>query len=91
MWHAIDRLGSRPRKERLRAAIEAICAVRDWTTPGDHARYLWFSQRNLGARHLPPMVAEEQLEWRYPDNPTHPDQAYAVSRRDRSDPAGYLS
>ena len=73
---AVDGLGSRPRKERLRAVIEAICAAREWTTSGEIARFLSFSQRNLSGRHLTPMVEAGRLERRYPDNPTHPEQAY---------------
>ena len=75
----LDELGSRPRKERLRAVIEAICAARAWTTPGEIARFLGFSQRNLSGRHLTPMVEAGRLERRYPDNPTHPEQAYRAN------------
>ena len=52
----IDRLGSRPPKERLRSSIEAVCAAREWTTSGETARFLRFSQRNLSSRHLTPIV-----------------------------------
>ena len=76
---ALDGLGSRPRKERLRAVIEAICAAREWTTPGEIARFLSFSQRNLSGRHLTPMVEAGRLVRRYPDNLTHPEQAYGAS------------
>ena len=80
VWSMINRLGSRPRKERLRAAIEAICAARTWTTSGEIARFLRFSQRNLSSRHLAPMVEAGQLARRYPDSPNHPAQAYQVRR-----------
>lgn len=73
---AVDGLGPRPRKERLRAVIEAICEAREWTTSGEIARFLNFSQRNLSGRHLTPMVEAGRLVRRYPDNPTHPKQAY---------------
>ncbi|WP_420463867.1 ATP-binding protein [Candidatus Palauibacter sp.] len=76
---AIGSLGPRPRKERLRAVIEAICAAREWTTSGDIARFLHFSQRNLSSRHLTPMVEDGRLVRRYPDNPTHPEQAYRAT------------
>ena len=76
----INRLGSRPRKERLRAAIKALCAAREWTTSEEIARFLRFSQRNLGSRHLSPMVEAGQLERRYPDSPNHPAQAYRARR-----------
>ena len=76
----IDRLGSRPRKERLRSSIEAVCAAREWTTSGEIARFLRFSQRNLSSRHLTPMVEAGQLARRYPDSPNHPAQAYRATR-----------
>ena len=76
---ALDGLGPRPRKERLRTVIEAICTAREWTTPGEIARFLSFSQRNLSSRHLTPMVEAGQLVRRYPDSPTHPDQAYKAN------------
>ena len=78
---AIDRLGSRPRKERLRTVIEEICAARKWTTSGEIARFLSFSQRKLTGRHLTPMVEAGQLARRYPDSPNHPAQAYGTTRR----------
>ena len=77
----IDRLGSRPRKERLRAAIEAICMAREWTTSGEMSRFLRFSQRNLTSRHLTPMVEAGQLARCYPDSPNHPEQAYRARRQ----------
>ncbi len=71
---AVDGMGLRPRKERLRAVIGAICAARGWTAAGEIARFLSFSQHNLSGRHLTPMVEAGRLERRYPDNPTHPEQ-----------------
>ena len=78
--NAIKHLGTRPRKARLRAVIEAICAARAWTTSGEIARFLSFSQRNLGSRHLLPMVEGGVLLRRYPDSPTHPEQAYRATQ-----------
>ena len=81
---ALDGLGLRPRKERLRAVIEAICAAREWTTPGEIARFLSFSQRKLSGRHLTPMVEAGRLMRRYPDNLTHPEQAYRANSSEAS-------
>jgi ATP-dependent DNA helicase RecG len=72
----ISQLGSRPRKARLRAVIEAICSQRPWTTPGELGRWLNIQPANLSERHLSPMVRAGQLERRYPDTPTHAEQAY---------------
>lgn len=72
----IGQLGSRPRKERLRAVIEAICSQRPWTTPAELGRWLNVLPANLTERHLSPMVRTGQLERRYPDTPTHAEQAY---------------
>ena len=84
--NAIKHLGTRPRKARLRAVIEEICAARTWTTSGEIARFLSFSQRNLGSRHLMPMVEAGTLLRRYPDNPTHPEQAYRATQQQLADP-----
>lgn len=72
----ISQLGNRPRKERLRAVIEAICSQRSWTTPAELGRWLNILPANLTDRHLSPMVRSGQLERRYPDTPTHAEQAY---------------
>ena len=78
---AIDDLGARPRKPRLRAVIELLCGLHDWTTPAELSRWLNFRPGNLSERHLSPMVEAGQLERRYPDNLSHPDQGYRTIRR----------
>jgi len=40
-----------------------------------------FSQTNLTERHLSPMVEAGRLLRRYPDNPTHPEQAYRSAQQ----------
>ena len=69
-------MGNRPRKALLRTVIQAICAAKPWTTRDEIAQHLRFSQKNLGIRHLGPMVEAGRLEIRYPEQPTHPNQAY---------------
>ena len=81
---AIDSLGVRPRKERIRPVIEAICTLQDWTTPAEIARILRFRQRNLSERHLRPMVNAGRLVRRFPDHPRHPRQAYQATAHRRS-------
>ena len=76
----IERLGTRPRRERLREVLEAICLARDWTTSAEFSRFLHFGQRNLRRRHLTPMVEEGRLAYRHPDSPTHPEQAYRATQ-----------
>lgn len=78
---AIDNLGERPRKQRLRTVIEMLCGLHDWTTPAELSRWLNFRSGNLSERHLSPMVDAGQLERRYPHNLSHPEQAYRVIRR----------
>lgn len=77
---AIGRLGTRPRKDKLRAIIEAICACRAWTTPAELAQWLGLRPDKLTERHLSPMIAEGRLERRFPDVPTHERQAYRSTR-----------
>ena len=78
---AIDQLGPRPRRERLRPLIHAICDQGSWVTSAELAELLNFRQHNLTAGHLAPMVESGQLERRFPGQPNHPRQAYrAVAR-----------
>ena len=84
---AIAQLGSRPRKERLREVIAAICSHRQWTTPAELARWLDILPANLTDRHLSPMVKAGQLERRYPNTVTHADQAYRCPDQSRNQKA----
>ena len=78
----IQRLASRPRRDVVRNILEAICLTRDWTTSAEFSRFLHFGQRNLRRRHLTPMVEVERLEYRHPDSPNHPEQAYRATAPD---------
>ncbi len=80
MVEAIARLGVRPRSQRLREVIALICRQRDWTTPAELARWLQIKPENLTTRHLSPMVESGELERRFPDKPTHAEQAYRAPR-----------
>lgn len=82
---AIDQLGSRPRKESVRGMIRAICAVKPWTTREEIAKHLRFSQKKPGPKHLTPMVDAGWLELRYPQQPTHPHQAYGSTPASHGD------
>ena len=73
---AIDQLGQRPRRERLRPLIHAICDQGRWVTSAELAKLLSFRQHNLTAGHLAPMVESGQLERRFPGQLNHPRQAY---------------
>ncbi len=78
----IQRLASRPRRDVVRNILEAICLTRDWTTSAEFSRFLHFGQRNLRRRHLTPMVGDGRLEYRHPDSPNHPEQAYRATAPD---------
>ena len=78
---AIAKLGTRPRIPQLRAVIVAICTVREWTTPAELARWLDIAPAKLTERHLSPMLKKGLLERRFPDKPTHAEQAYRASQR----------
>ena len=78
---AIDQLGPRPRRERLRPLIHAICDQGRWVTSAELAELLNFRQHNLTAGHLAPMVKSGQLERRFPGQPNHPRQAYRAVPR----------
>ena len=71
----IASLGTRPRKEKLRQAIGQLCSDH-WRSVAWLAALLKFEPRNLSDRHLTPMLKDGLLERRFPDIPSHPDQAY---------------
>ena len=73
---AIDQLGQRPRRERVRPLIHAICDQGRWVTSAELAEFLNFRPHNLTAGHLAPMVESGQLERRFSGQPNHPRQAY---------------
>ena len=72
-------LGKRRRSKPLRALILDICAYRKWTTVGDLADWLGMDASNLQKRHLRPMLKSGELRLRYPENRSHPEQAYGAA------------
>ena len=75
---AIARLGKRPRSERLREVIEAICRSRPWTTVAELSDFLGVSEKTLRSRHVPEMVKQGRLVRRFPNRRRHRGQAYVV-------------
>jgi ATP-dependent DNA helicase RecG len=75
---AIQSLGARPRKERLRAVIEQLCTDQ-WRPPSWLGQQLGIDPSKLVERHLGPMVRLGALERRHPGTPTHADQAYRAT------------
>ena len=73
---AIASLGKRPRSERLRDVIEAICRSREWTTVTELTKFLGVSEQTLRSRHVPEMVKQGRLVRRYPNRRRHRGQAY---------------
>ena len=72
----IARLGQRPPRERVRSVIQAICSQGNWVTSSEMAQHLDRKQGNLTWNYLSPMVEDGLLERRFPENVTHPQQAY---------------
>jgi hypothetical protein len=75
LQQVIASLGTRPRKEKLRQAIGQLCADQ-WRSVAWLAALLKLQPRNLSDRHLTPMLKDGLLERRFPDIPSHPEQAY---------------
>ena len=72
----LTRLGPKPAAPRLRKVLLDLCALR-WWTPRELVAVLGLKDAaNLSRKHLWPLVTEDKLERRYPDNPAHPQQAY---------------
>ena len=74
----IRALGKRKRSKPLRQLILDICAVCAWTTVGEFAEWLGMDGSNLQKRHLRPRLKSGQLRLRYPENRSHPEQAYGA-------------
>lgn len=74
---AIEELGKRPRKERLRRVIRDLC---EWRTlsGAELAQLLGMSLPNLTRRHLTPMVEAGELVRIY-EELNHPRQAYRAA------------
>jgi ATP-dependent DNA helicase RecG len=75
---AITALGERPRKQRLRSVLQQLC-MGEWRTPAWLALQLNMDARKLSERHLSPMVASGELQRRFPETPTHAEQAYRTT------------
>jgi ATP-dependent DNA helicase RecG len=75
---ALSNLGARPRKRALRDLLVELCALRAWT-PSELGQLVGVRSDKLVERHLSPLVAEGRLERQYPDNTSHPEQAYRIA------------
>lgn len=75
---AVKALGTRPRQGPLRDAIALLCTWRP-LKPAELGAILGIRADNLTKRHLTEMVAEGRLRRLFPDEPTHPNQAYAAA------------
>jgi ATP-dependent DNA helicase RecG len=74
----LGRLGRRPRKERLRAALLELCSLRPFTS-SELAALVHVQAANLVERHLTPLVDQGRLVRAFPNTPTHPDQRYETA------------
>jgi hypothetical protein len=78
---AVKALGARPRQGPLRDVIASLCTWRP-LKPAELGAILGIRADNLTKRHLTEMVAEGRLRRLFPDEPTHPNQAYAAPPAD---------
>jgi ATP-dependent DNA helicase RecG len=78
-------LGTRPRKEKLRQAICQLCSDQ-WRSVAWLAGILNLQPRNLSDRHLSPMVKDGLLDRRFPDIPSHREQAYRANPEHEAQP-----
>lgn len=80
-WHLGLRLLTENLQDGRAAYGKRILATvsRELTAPAELGGWLGMDPGNLTERHLSPMVAAGQLARRFPDTPTHPEQAYRSS------------
>lgn len=74
--------GKRVPTAQLRQAILCVCA-QHFLTAQQLGQLLGKSSKALLNRYLTPMQRENLLEWRYPDYPNYPQQAYRATPRGR--------
>ncbi|MBS0616266.1 MAG: hypothetical protein JSR58_06935 [Verrucomicrobia bacterium] len=66
-------------KQQMRQTIVSLCEIKELTLEA-LARLLKRSPKGLQNHYLTQMVAEGQLELKYPDTPNRPDQAYTAKK-----------
>lgn len=76
----LQHLGERSTPEDIRTAIRMLC---DWQPLGHSqiATILGRNPRYIRDTYLAPMIRDGELEYVYPDNPAHPQQAYRSVRK----------
>ncbi len=72
----IAQLSQRAPREHVQAVIQDICSQGTWVAASEISQYLNRKQGNLTWNYLSPMVESGLLERRFPENVTHPQQAY---------------
>ena len=77
---ATVRRSRKPPREIMEDAILHLCQAR-FRTAAEIAADLNRAGKHLGPRYLGDLVARGKLEMRYPDRPSHPDQAYRTVKR----------
>ncbi len=76
----LARLGRKPSKGQTRQAILELCALGFWRPSELSAALRFRDPEKLVERHITPMLNEGLLIRRYPEAPTHPDQAYRTAQ-----------
>lgn len=71
-------LGRRRPRGPLRKLIVEMVVIRKSATAGELAGWLGMQKKHLKKSHLRPLLQSGELRLLYPEDPTHPDQAYAV-------------
>lgn len=82
---AVKALGPRPRQGPLRDVLASLCTWRPLKL-AESGAILGIRVDNLTKRHLTRRVAEGRLRRGFPDEPTHPNQAYAAPTNDEKGP-----
>ena len=72
----LENLGERPRRQTVERLILEVTALRGWMEPAELAAWFGTTAPYLTRRYLGPLTKAGRLERRYPQRPTHPEQAY---------------
>jgi ATP-dependent DNA helicase RecG len=77
------RNAKRAKPSLIERAILEFCHL-DFRTPKEIATALRRQVKTLKEHHLPRILEADRLELRYPDAPTHPQQAYRTKKESDS-------
>jgi ATP-dependent DNA helicase RecG len=76
---ALQEVGKRNSVQKIRAIIAQLCALSPLKLP-ELVKILQRDSDHLRKRYISKMIDDEELEYLFPKNPNHPQQAYRTKK-----------